>query len=129
MYSKRRLFARGRMPAGVMNKTEKAYSQHLERRKMMGNVCTWWFERIKLKVAQGTCWFEPDFMVLLMNGEVELHDVKGSRKVVQDDALVKAKAIASQYPFRMVFVYPVKGSPGAWEEEEVGGPDAFQIGG
>lgn len=129
LVAKRRLYAKGRLPSGVMNRTEYAYSRYLEGRKLMGSVCGWWFERIKLKIANGRCWFEPDFMILLPDGTVELHDVKGSRSVVQEDALVKAKACATLYPFRMVFVYPVKGRPGEWREEEVGGQDAFQIGG
>ena len=72
------LRAKGRMKKGELNRTESSYAQYLEGEKQGGRVADYWFESLKLKVADGTCWYTPDFMVLLPDGRLELHEVKGS---------------------------------------------------
>jgi hypothetical protein len=58
-------------------------------------------------------------MVLRPNGEIELHEVKGTLAVFQDDARVKVKVAASQYPFRMFVVFPKGKRQGCgWNIEE-----------
>ena len=71
------LRAKGRMKKGELNRTETSYAQYLEGEKQSGRVADYWFESLKLKVADGTCWYTPDFMVLLPDGRLELHEVKG----------------------------------------------------
>lgn len=71
------LRAKGRMKKGELNRTESSYAQYLEGEKQSGRVADYWFESLKLKVADGTCWYTPDFMVLLPDGRLELHEVKG----------------------------------------------------
>lgn len=115
---KRRLYAKGRLKEGTMNKTEKAYSVYLEHEREHGRIEKWWFESFKLKIADGACWYTPDFMVLRPDGEVELHEVKGSRRIFADDAKVKTKSAATQYPFRLFVVYPNKRTSNGWEWEE-----------
>lgn len=95
-----------------MNKTEVRYADQLEAQKMAGSIRDWWFESMRLKIAHD-CWYLPDYVVLNSDYEIELHEVKGH---MRDDALVKLKAVADKYPFR---VYVVKWVGGQWETKEV----------
>lgn len=86
---------------GRMNGTEKAYAAHLDTLKVAGAVVGWWFEAIKLRLADKT-WYTPDFAVLMADGTLELHEVKGFWR---DDARAKIKVAAEQHwPFRFVAV-------------------------
>ena len=116
---KRRLFAKGRLKSGEMNKTEADYAEFLESEKRAGRIEKFWFESLKVKIAAGKCWYTPDFMVFRPDGEIELHEVKGARAVFQEDARVKVKVAASQYPFPVFVVYPrPKKDGGGWTYEE-----------
>ncbi|MHC7649948.1 DUF1064 domain-containing protein [Klebsiella pneumoniae] len=112
---KKSLQALGRLKAGQMNKTETAYCQHLELRKRYGEIAWYRFEGIKLRLADNT-FYTPDFVVMLANGQMELHEVKG---LWTDDARVKTKVAADQYPFRIIGVtkLPAKAG-GGWKVEE-----------
>lgn len=105
-YPRAGLQALGRKKKGDLNRTESAYAQHLEAEKHAGHVADYWYESLKLKVADGACWYLPDFLVLRPSGELELHEVKGSPRIFADDAKVKCKAVASSYPFALFVVYP-----------------------
>lgn len=104
-----RLRAKGRMKAGQMNRTEKSYASFLESEKHAGRVQAFWFEAVKLKIADGACFYTPDFLVLMPDGTLELHEVKGSPRIFTDDAKVKVKSCATQYPFLVRVVFPKKG--------------------
>ena len=112
------LRALGRLKSGEMNKTETAYAGHLETLKQAGEVLWYRFEGIKLKLADHTH-LTVDFAVMTQEGYIELHDVKGAKAIVQDDAKVKMKVAASQFPFRFFFVYPVDKRRSGWTLEEV----------
>lgn len=114
--AQKRLFAKGRMRSGQMNKTEKAYADYLEVQKRAGLVSAFWFEAIKLKIADHACSYTPDFLVLRPDGALELHEVKGSTRIFTDDAKVKTKAAATLYPFKVFVVYPDKKV--GWQVEE-----------
>lgn len=115
-----RLYAKGRMKSGQMNRTEKDYAAFLEAEKHAGRVSQYWFESMKLKIAEGTCWLTPDFAVLRPNGDLEFHDVKGSMRIWTEDSKVKMKVCATAYPFRVFVVCPKqKKSGGGWELHEV----------
>lgn len=117
--AKSRLYAKGRLKQGQMNKTEKAYAAYLESEKQAGRVTAFWFESMKLKIAEGACFYSPDFMILRPDGLIELHEVKGSPKIFQEDAKVKVKSCATQYPFPVRVVYPrTKKSGGGWDVQE-----------
>lgn len=107
-------FALGRLKAGAMNKTEAAYGQHLELLKRAGEVLWYRFEGLKLRLADNT-FYTPDYAVMAANGQLECHEVKG---FWQDDARVKIKVAAEQYPLRFI---AVKAKPkkdgGGWEQE------------
>jgi hypothetical protein len=93
-------FALGRLAPGVMNKTEASYAKHLELRKHDGDVLWYRFEGIKLRLADKT-FLTPDFAVMTRDGVMELHDCKG---FMMDDANVKIKVAADQYPFRFFII-------------------------
>ncbi|HDW3183881.1 TPA: DUF1064 domain-containing protein [Escherichia coli] len=112
---KRSLQALGRLKTGQMNKTESAYCQLLELRKRAGEIDWYRFEGVKLRLADNT-FYTPDFAVMLITGEMEMHEVKG---FWTDDARVKIKVAAEQYPFRFIAVKPkAKKAGGGWEVEE-----------
>lgn len=113
-----RQWARGRIrrQPGEMNKLEAAYEQHLEERKQKGEIIWYAYEAIKLRLADKT-FYTPDFAVQLANGELELHEVKG---FWEDDAKVKIKVAAAQFPhrFRAMKQLPKKDG-GGWYEEQI----------
>ena len=114
-----RLYAKGRKKPGTLNKTEQSYQDYQESERRCGRILAYWYEAVKLKIAEGTCWYTPDFMVMRPDGELELHEVKGSPRIFQDDAKVKTKSCATQYPFRLFVVYPrSKKDGGGWETQE-----------
>lgn len=101
-----------------MNKTEKAYSRHLEHRKYLGEVVYWGFEPVKLRIADN-CFYTPDFLVITKDGGVEFHDSKAwwksANKVgATEDSVVKMKAVAEMYPFFKILATWLKN--GVWEQ-------------
>lgn len=113
---RKQIQALGRLKTGQMNKTESAYCQHLEMRKRAGEIVWYRFEGIKLRLADNT-FYTPDFAVMLATGEMELHEVKGG--FWTDDARVKTKVAADQYPFRIIVVtVKPKKAGGGWNIEE-----------
>ena len=115
----KRLFALGRLKQGEMNRTEKAFAEHLEEIKAKGMIRAYWFEAIKLKVASNRCEYMPDFLVLGSDGHIYLFEVKGSKAIFTDDAKVKVKVCAEKYPFRLFVAYPkTKKQGGGWDFEE-----------
>jgi hypothetical protein len=92
--------ALGRLKPGERNRTEAAYEQHLEYLKRAGEIAWYRFEGIKLRLADNT-FLTPDFAVMLADGRMQLHEVKG---FWTDDAKVKTKVAAESYPFEFVIV-------------------------
>ena len=117
MSSTKRMQALGRLKPGQMNKTEARYAQHLLERKIAGEILWFQFEILTIKIAPDTR-LTIDFAVINRDGVVEMHDVKGSKFMIQDDAKVKMKVAASIVPFTFFYAFPVKG--GGWLLEEVG---------
>lgn len=108
--------ALGRLKTGQMNKTEEAYARDLERRRTLGEVAWFKFEGVKLRLADNT-FYSPDFAVMLANGQIEMHEVKG---FWHDDARAKIKIAADMYPFRFIAVSKrAKKNGGGWEVEEL----------
>jgi len=108
MTQQKALQALGRLKVGAMNKTEAAYAATLDQRRMAGEVAWFKFEGIKLRLADNT-FLTVDFAVMLSDGTMEMHEVKG---FMFDDANVKLKVAASMYPF--VFKVIRKGKGGTW---------------
>jgi hypothetical protein len=78
-----------------MNKTEAAYAWVLEAQKLTGEILSYKFGVITLRIGDD-CRYTPDFFVVNKELCLELHEVKG---FMRDDALVKIKAAAARYPF------------------------------
>lgn len=100
-----------------MNKTEAAYAYELELRRLAGEIAWYRFEAIKLRLAAKT-FYTPDFLVVLADGEVQFHEVKGFWR---DDARVKIKVAAEQFPFAFIAIRKTKGG---WETEYFGRREA-----
>lgn len=88
--------SRARPVRGRMNKLETSYAAYLETLRLGGEITGWSFESIKLRLADRT-WYEPDFLVIAADLELQIHEVKGHW---EDDARVKVKVAAEQFPFR-----------------------------
>jgi hypothetical protein len=103
-----------RIPSGPrgMNDWERRYATHLTVLQRGGIVQWWAYEALRFKLGRGA-WFKPDFAVLLADGTLELHEVKGHWR---EAARVRIKVAASMYPFRFVVVRPDGES---WTREEV----------
>lgn len=111
---KPRIQALGRLKAGQMNKTEAAYAAELQARQVAGEVAWYRFEGIKLRLADNT-FYTPDFAVMLADGQMEAHEVKGFWR---DDARAKIKIAADMYPFRFIAVkVRAKKDGGGWSVE------------
>lgn len=112
----RQFLALGRKPKTsdplAMNRTESEWARGLEARKAAGEILHWAFEPIKIRLAPST-FYTPDFLVVLADRSLELHEVKGA--FVQDDARVKFKVCAEHFPARLVWAQKLKG--GAWQVE------------
>lgn len=106
--------ALGRLKTGERNKSEAAYEEHLRVRQVAGEVAWFRFEGLKLRLADNT-FYTPDFAVMMADGSIECHEVKG---FWADDARVKIKVAADQYPFRFIAVTAVaKKHGGGWKVE------------
>jgi hypothetical protein len=114
-----------RRKPGEMNGLERRYAKVLEDQHRLGTIQEFRFEGMKLRLAPKT-FYDPDFFVISADGTVELHEVKGAKKVdgrwkpfVEDDAMVKIKVAAAIFPFRfkMLWFDPVAG---IWVEEVFG---------
>jgi hypothetical protein len=81
---------------GVMNRTETAYAEILQARKIAGEIIEWHFEAVTFKLADDTR-YTPDFGVLLANGEQEFVDTKGGGPI-DPTSLVKIKCAAEKFP-------------------------------
>src|SRR5690348_2164768 len=66
--------ALGRMKSGRMNKTEKAYNNHLEMQKRLGKVLWFEFEPMNLRLGNN-CFYKVDFLVLTCERFLEVHEV------------------------------------------------------
>ena len=91
-----RRFARPRKrpEPGKMNSTEAKYAAHLETLKATGAIVDYRYESLKFRLSDRT-FYTPDFTVITEEC-VELHEVKG---FWEDDARVKIKVAADQYPW------------------------------
>lgn len=115
MTAQRALQALGRLKVGTMNKTEAAYAATLDARRNAGEVAWFKFEGIKLRLADNT-FCTPDFAVMLADGSLEMHEVKG---FWQDDARAKIKIAADLYPLRFIAVrVKAKREGSGWSIEE-----------
>ncbi|MCX7178135.1 MAG: hypothetical protein NTX56_04940 [Proteobacteria bacterium] len=116
-----------------INRVEIAYRDHLDQLKMIGHVM--WrseHEALKLRLADNTHYI-ADFLVMLPNGVLEVHDTKGTTKrpVTKDGVEIgktetyfcppknkqKLKMVAELFPIVVKIVW--RNKAGQWIEEAV----------
>lgn len=90
----------------AMSKPERSFSEYNEARRIAREIETWAFHPAKWRLADGT-WYEPDFMVVHLDGRIEFDDTKAfwkSKKQVRasvkskEASTVKIKVAAETYP-------------------------------
>lgn len=88
-----------------MNKTEAAYSDEvLAQLYIKDEIRDWWYESVRLRLANGA-WYTPDFVVMMHDGTLEMHEVKGFWR---EAARVRIKVAADNYPFKFIAVQKLK---------------------
>lgn len=103
--------ARGkRHTPGTMNQLEDAYSKVLEDRRIKGEISGWWFESVKLVLAD-RCSYTPDFLVMDNDGYLEFHECKG---FPTDDWKVKWKVSIQQFPMFTFVLVSKKNKKSDW---------------
>lgn len=112
-----RIRAKGRAvrrTPGEMNGTERAYADTvLEPLKRAGEIAHYWFEQFTFKLAADLR-YTPDFVVMLSDGELECHEIKG--EFIREDALIKLKLAAQTMPFLFkLCVKRSKKNGGGWK--------------
>ena len=105
--------AKGRLPRGTMNKLESAYSDHLCVLTAAGEILWWKFEGMKFRLADGA-FYTPDFAVMMADGSLEIHEVKGHW---EEAARVRIKVAAEIYPMRFLAITSVRKQ---WVTETIG---------
>jgi len=89
------VMAKGKPPVGrEMNKLEAQFARHLDLKLLTGEISGYLYEAIKLRLADRT-WDTPHFCVFSRDGSIEFYGTKG---FMRDDAAVKLKVAAEQYP-------------------------------
>lgn len=122
--------ARGQHTRGKMNQVEADYAAEvLEPLRIAGLVARYIFEPVHLLLVPPIAateaskrvpgvWYEPDFMVTMADGLIEMHEVKGTRggkAFFEDDGRAKWKVAAQMFPeFGFRAVWRVDGE---WREE------------
>jgi hypothetical protein len=102
-----------------MNRAESKYAEYLRERLMVGEIRWWAFECWKFRLADDT-YYTPDFIVVDNALRIEAHEVKAEwstgKPGWQEDARIKIKVAAEQYPIRFVAMTLMKDH--SWHVEE-----------
>lgn len=80
-----------------MNGTERRYADLLEARRLAGEIRWWKFEALAFRLAEERCFYHPDFIVMMADDTIEIHEVKGG--FIRDDGRDKLKIAAALFPF------------------------------
>ena len=105
--------ATGTLREPDMNKTEAEYAQMLEARCVRGEILWWAYEAMTLKLADSTR-YTPDFLVMLADGTLEIHETKGG--FIREDGWLKLKVAAGMFPFRFFLCQKqAKKAGGGWQ--------------
>lgn len=117
--SKAKLHALGRKKKGEMNATEGKFANYLRGLEITGEILWWKHEGMKLQLANNTT-LNVDFNVMYADGLLVMIDVKGAKAIIEEDAKVKMKVAAEQFPFVFRYAFPrQKKDGGGWIFEEI----------
>ena len=105
-------------PAGGPNKTEAAWSAHLDWLQSLGKVTAYWFHPGSLRLTDPdpqtgrARYYQPDFLVKMVDGELRMIEIKGGH--VWEDAAVKFDQARQAYgeAFRFSMIRKVRSG---WE--------------
>lgn len=95
------------------SKLEAAYARYLHGLLLAGDIRTYRYEPMRFNLAPLTT-ITPDFQVILPDGSMEYHEVKGWAR---DDAMAKLKICARLYPEWKFWL--VKRKRGVWDMKEL----------
>lgn len=90
---------------------EEQYNNMLELKYRASEILAYEYESITFRLAPKTT-YTPDFMVVLPDGKVQIHEVKG---FAREDAIVKFKVAAQQNPW-FEFIMVKKSKNEGWVE-------------
>jgi hypothetical protein len=100
-------------PAPFRSNTEAGYASYLHVQMLGGDIQLYRYEPFRLHLAERTT-LTPDFLVVMKDGSLQIHEVKGWAR---EDAMVKLKIAARLYPWwKFVLVKRVKGQ---WDCREL----------
>jgi len=99
----------------MRSKLEVEYAAYLDSLVYAGDVLAWRYEPMSLRLADRTT-YTPDFLLILPDGTLELHETKGFWR---EKAWIKYKIAAEQYPW-FVFACVMKSKGGVWQIKKVG---------
>lgn len=95
------------------SRLEQEYAQWLDVEVYDGRLTRWWYEPIRLRLAQQTT-LTPDFLIERKVGErLEFHETKGWKR---EDAMVKLKVAAHMYSIFQFFLVTRKNRTWMWQE-------------
>ena len=84
--------ARGSTPRGEMNNTEQRWARRLD---ASDQVLWWAYETVRVRYGEKG-WHSPDFVVLRLDGSLEVHETKGGH--MTDAGRTRFKAGARAFP-------------------------------
>jgi hypothetical protein len=91
-----------------MNATERSYADHLDGLRAAGEILWWRFEPWTLRVTENAAEGDkravrltPDFGVMLPDGTLQCHEVKG---YAGETGMLRLKAAAEVFPFEFCLV-------------------------
>ena len=93
------------------SKWEEQYRNMLELKYRAGEILAYAYESITFRLAPKTT-YTPDFLVVLPDGKVQIHEVKG---FAREDAIIKFKVAAQQNPW-FEFIMVKKSKTEGWVE-------------
>ena len=106
---------RPQQPKSRKNQTERrCENEVLWPRYQRGEIAAWSFESVKFRLADAT-FYTPDFMVIAHDC-IEIVEVKGSYE--REDARIKWKCAAEQFPWFRWIVARWMGKKKGWKIEE-----------
>lgn len=107
---------RQRQP-GQMNPLERDFERHLQMLLATDQIAWYGFDVIKLRLADNT-FLSVDFFVMQTSGELHAIDVKGG--LIEEDARVKMRVVASAFPIPLFYAQrKKKAEGGGWVLMEV----------
>lgn len=109
--------AQGKLKPRKMNKTEARFETEFLKPRLHTHEILWYdFECWSFRIGDD-CRYFPDFPAMLSDGEIVLFEVKG---FMQDDALVKLKAVSERYPFKIKVVTAMPAKEGSgWAIKDI----------